>query len=323
MLVVWVAACGSHAPTATPPTTTMATPRAGELRGAPLVAAREDGLYELTADGRDVRRLSATPAQHPRWHVPGRRLVFLTRDAGELRALELDTAKERVIARVRSRLDCPSGFVSPDGPDPTVELRLHEDADFVVDARRACLRLMDRNSNMASYLVDIRIDLATGRTVDYLSIAPESCKLPRREAPAHCEGAALVTVARDLEPRDLEPAGPPGFTAFARSPSGRWVVLRGNPMEGDYIHSQVVLYEPATRRSFPVVGELAEKGGGWPAPLTAEQLALDAAQLGQIVGDVVGETSIYWLEGRDDRLVIDETLVIPGVRIVRVGQLAL
>jgi hypothetical protein len=61
----------------------------------------------------------------------------------------------------------------------------------------------------------------------------------------------------------------------------------------------------------------AARGDAWPAPLSAEQLALDP-----IVGDVVAETSIYWLEGHADRLVVGESLVVPGVRVVDVGQLA-
>ena len=77
----------------------------------------------------------------------------------------------------------------------------------------------------------------------------------------------------------------------------------------------------ATRRTFPVVGPLAHDVE-WPAPLTPAQLALDADGLGRILGDVVAETTIYWLAGPRDRLVIDEVLVVPGVRIAGIGQLA-
>ena len=316
-VLLLLAACWSRTPPTAQP------PRAAAPGVVPLVAARESGLYEITADGRDTRRLSATPAQHPRWLVPGRRLLFLNRDTTELRSLDLDSAKEQVIARIHSRLDCPSGFVGSDGPDPTVELRIEEEGDFAVAGTRACLHLMDRNSNMASYSLDIHVDLSTGRTTDYLSIAPESCKLPRAEAPSATSCDVAAEASREPTPApELQHAGPPGFTVHSWSPTRRWVLLRGNDMEGDYMHYQIVLYEPATRRSFPITSHRAARGDSWPAPLTAAQLALDPTQLNAITGDVVAETSIYWLEGRGDRLVVGESLVVPGVRIVDVGQLA-
>jgi hypothetical protein len=307
---ILAAACGSRAAPAP-------LAHQGASRGVTLIAARESGLYEITVDGRDVRQLSATPAQQPRWQVPGRRLLFLTHDAAELRSLDLGTAKEQVVARLRNRLDCPGGR-SPAGPVPWIELEVHDDDDFVVQPERACLRLMDRNANMADYILDLRVDLATGRTAEYVVTTRDDCKLPRREAP-FC-GLHAEPVLPDAP--ELEHAGPADFLAMSASPSGRWVVLRGPLVMGDYLYNPYVLYEPATRRTFPIAGELVAESGAWPAPLTSEQLALDASELGSLVGLIIVETPIYWLAGPADRLVVGEHLVVPGVRIAQVGQLA-
>jgi hypothetical protein len=315
-MLLLVAACGSRAPSPRRAIEPAITPEPGHV---PLVAARENGLYEIGPDGRDVRRLSATPAQHPRWQVPGRRILFLTRDTSEVRSLDLVTAKEQVVARIRPKIGCPRSIVGSTAGDSTVDLGIQEHADFTVDGDRACLELMDRNSNMASYLVNVRIDLATGATTDTVSIAPAECKLARREAPPRCVGHPAPIV--DLD-RTLEHAGPAGFTVQSWSPSGRWVVLRGNDEEGDSMHFQIVLYELATRNTFPILGEHLEHGDAWPQPLRAVQLAKDAEDLAPLVGDVVGETPIHWLPGPDDRLVVDEYLVVPGVRIAHAGQLA-
>jgi hypothetical protein len=330
LLVLLVAGCWGRGPAGAPP------PGSAEARGAPLVVAREDGLFEIAADGRDVRRLSATPAEQPRWQVKGQRLVFLTRDYGELRSLDLATGREQVVAKIRSKLAC-DGDGDGDGGGPIltenpgaeareIELRIHSSDDVVVQGTRACLRLMDRNSNMSFYALDVRVDLATGKVADYLSLALEHCKLPQSKPPDECTAAPLPSIAAAggaYDPAfEASVAGPTGLGVQSRSPSGRWALLRGNVEQGDYIHSQIALYEVATRRTFPIVGGLVENSSAWPAPLTPAQLALDAGELGRILGDVVGETTIYWLAGPGDRLVIDEALVVPGVRIVDIGQLA-
>lgn len=303
-----VAACGSRPPA--PPLAHAAPP---PPRAIPLIAARETGLYEITRDGGDVRRLCATPAQRPRWLVPGKRLLFLSRDTTQLRSLELPAATERGIAQL------PIAFPPcPGGTGPAWPLRLHGDDDFVVEPGRACIRLMDRNANMASYYLDLRVDLATGRTESYARAIADLCKLPQREPPS-CD--------HDLRPLrasagPLEHAGPAGFWAQSLSPTGRWAVLLGNHEEGDYLYEQIALYEIATKRSFPVPGVRRPSSAAWPAPLTAAQLALGAEQLGQILESVTGETPVYWLAGPDDRLVVGEALIVPGVRIAPVGQLA-
>lgn len=304
------AACGSRAPAQQPPPSNTASPARA---GIPLIAANRAGVFEVTRDGRDVRQLSKTSAQQPRWVVPGRRLVFLTEDAAELRSLDLETAKEKTVARVRTRLDCPSGSVPAGTPDPGVSLRLHDDDDFVVGQGRACLRLMDRNANMADFILDVRVDLATGRAEEFIPTARDNCKVARREAPP-CERP--LRRGTDKVPPS-EHAGPPDFFANEVSPSGRWVLLHGNNEQGDYIYHQVVLYEIATRRTFPIfVRDAGDRP--WPAPVPADQLTVPDA-----LGDsVIAETPIYWLPGPDDRLVVDGYLIVPGVRIAFVGDLA-
>ncbi|HWO23922.1 MAG TPA: hypothetical protein VNO30_34505 [Kofleriaceae bacterium] len=311
------------APTTPTPAPTPAAHTAPPGR-ATLIAARDTGLHEITTDGDDVRRLSATPAQQPRWQIPGQRVVFLTQDAAELRAIDLRTGQEQLVARVRNRIECPNELPPPAGPIRRIALNLHDDDNFFVEPTRACIRLTDLNPRMAGLRLDIRVDLATGQTTEYADFAEhmehvaQKCQAPRRKAPP-C-GPATQAFPEMMAP--IEHAGPKDFYASAASPSGRWIVLRGNFTPGDTFFDQVVLYDRTTRRTFPLGGELGQKADAWPAPLTAAQLAQDGSALHSLLGPTTYETPVYWLAGPDDRLVFDERLVIPGERIVYVGQLA-
>ena len=315
-----LAACWSRSPARSPEP-------AAEAPGERLVAARSDGIFELSRDGRELRKLSSTHASAMRWLVPQERLLILTEETGELRALELATGAERVVARVRTTLACAAP-ADVDPVDAQVRLDVQDDSDFTVGPTHACLTLMDRNANMASYRVEVRVDLTTGTSTEDFTIAPPECQLPQREQPGCARYGNFASEAPAGASSDAEPphefAGPPGFTISSWSPSRRWVLLQGNESIGDYIHSQIVLYEVATRRTFPLLGDdVAALGGArWPAPLTAAQLALAPEELAPLVGDVVGETPIYWLAGRDDRLVVEDRLVLPGARVLQVGRLA-
>jgi hypothetical protein len=315
-LVLLVAAACESRTTSRPPPAPLTNTGVAPPPRATLIAAREDGLYELTTDGRDVRRLSATPAQQPRWQVPGKRVLFLTRDTSELRSVELATMKEQLVARMRNRIECSNGLRE--------ELKLEDDDNFFVEPGRACIRLTDRNPRIAAFRLDVRVDLATGQTAEYMDYAEHinhvahTCKLPHSKAPP-C-GPEPQAFPEIIAP--IEHAGPPNFRASLVSPSGRWAVLRGNFTPGDTFFDQVVLYDRTTRRTFPLGGTQAVRTGAWPAPLTAEQLAADASELYELLGPTTYETPVYWLAGPDDRLVFDEALVIPGERIVYVGQLA-
>jgi hypothetical protein len=111
------------------------------------------------------------------------------------------------------------------------------------------------------------------------------------------------------------PWGLPTFEPVSSSPSGRWVVLRGNYAEGDYIHSQWLLLDTHRGELFAI----AEGTKAWPAPLTPAQLG--ALTYDTVVNGVVAETPMIWLAG--DRLVIETRLILPGEAVVEMpGYLA-
>ena len=90
-----------------------------------------------------------------------------------------------------------------------------------------------------------------------------------------------------------DPIGP-------RSPSGRWVVLSGAMDAGDYVWRSVWLFDRKDGKVFPLLGRT------WPAPVEPEALDPEDTPL------VVGETTIRWLDGVPERLIVGEILVVPG-----------
>lgn len=251
--------------------------------------------------------LSTTSSQHPRFAAEGSGdLLFYAPAAGEVRRLSLATSLEVLVARLpRTFKTCGA---LPDYPTGHIfaiaDLRLQQAADFVVDAaaKALCFRLADRNDNMVNVKVEGRIDLRTGVVVHRVAIGGDCGK--KRVAIPSCVAAGPPRGLRSPEPFPLARLG---IASTAReetvAPSGRWSVLGQPTLEGDYIHRSLFLLDRRAERVYPIAP------GPFPSPLGP----VERAALGEVKGtlDAVGESSVRWL-GRDDTLLIDSLLVIPG-----------
>lgn len=303
-------ACHRHSPataTSAPPPSTppaaVAPPPASGL--AALVVSSRTGTDALGPDGQPLRHLSRTPAAAPRW-LPGHQsLLFLgTSRAGirDVRRVSLAGGDETIVAYLGPMRVCkgtarePS--LAPQSPD-----------DFLVDAKRnvACLQLLDRNANMADVNVSLQIDLTSG-AVARRAVMTSGCELVDGLASGdafHCD---------DPVPPPIDDwsnlSRPDEWDLRAASPSRRWALLQGNENDGDAVHFDALLYDTQSHAIFPLVA------GAWPPPLDAAR----RAHLDQLHGhtrDIVGESDVRWLG--DDLLVVDQLLVQPGQRVVRVA----
>ena len=283
----------------------------------PLIIGDRFGLSLIDSDGKVLKQLSTTPTSHPRWTADHRALVFLS-ERGELRRLELATGKETVIARLPAKLTPCEGQTIE-----RTELRIQSDEDFAFNKRgdEICIRLQDRNINMADIVVAFRVELATGKVEPTIEMSrceheagsmPQGChgdlpdgpSPPREARPYEISDGVLVHGAsrkklgraRDYHEEEI-------------SPSGKWAVVGGNLSNGDYIERDVFLLDRDTGKLYP----LPESARKWPAPISTRQLGKLQAWSGKTIM-AVGETRILWL-GQGDRLVIGQALIVPGVRI--------
>jgi hypothetical protein len=265
--------------------------------GPTLIVAGEGGIDEITLEGKTTRKLSRTPASRPRWLHPTGDVLFVVPSKLELRRLSPATGKEEVIARLPRGEACRS--LQP--------LSVQEDMDFIIDMKRsvACLSLMDRNMNMMSLRLDARVNLTTHEVKSgVVTDLSHNCKEdPKAQAIFDCSRERFFNPPAPAPP----PAGlalPAGFHVESRSPSGRWLALGGEVIEGDYMHRKLLLLDSETRRVYPIVE------GPWPRPLAPESPS-DTV-------DVVGESTIRWVQ-RVDALVVDMLLVKPGEQTVRLS----
>lgn len=318
LLLALVAACGSR-PAPTAPPIAAPPPEVRAPRSDTLVVARRDGVHEIDLAGRPVRRLTATPAAHPRFVPNSAALVFIATEAKQLRRIDRATGKETVLAELPRPANCP-------GQDPyEVEPQSHHDVWVDGGGCTANVRLMDRNENMVSASYGLRVELATGRTETRMTMSPcadiDPAPFTIATCPANAEDSRWRAAGEiaDAEAHADAPR-PNGFEPRWLSPSGRWLVVAGNESMGDYMHYEIALVDLETRNVYPVLGDRAEPGRGWPTALTPAQLARDANQP-SVLGDVVAETRIEWLAPRD-LLVIDDVLVVPGRAILDVGDIA-
>lgn len=283
--------------------------------GGPLIVGGSFGLREVGLDGRPVRLLSATPAQRPRL-LPGGGVLFLASEGRELRVFERDTGKERTVALLPSEFgSCPPGRPLR-LEDPSVQA----DHDFVLDIRgdAACIRLQDRNDNMMSIAVDIRIQLPGGGVAYEISYPVECsrgtpvppCQAggtpPPRADPAQrpfsVQDGALLRHAPDAQ--NVVPLPPGDWSESVSSPSGRWILVEGNFHDGDYIYRSLLLLDAQEGALYPV-GE-----GDISTPLTPQQLNKFGS--GSVpTKTAVAEATVRWLRG-SDVLIVGSLLVSPG-----------
>jgi hypothetical protein len=290
------------APSSGPPTTQ-----------ARFVVAGKDGVFVLDAAGGRRRVGKAKDAAAPRF-VPGRRAIVFLHANTEFVELDLETGVERVVAGPwRVVLECPRA------PSVSLELQADDDVKLDVDGRHACVALWDRNLNMASFGVSIRADLVAHT---FEARAELGCTDAETDVRTVCnEGVEPRAVPAEhpyaLDEKASVLRSPSGavwvrfadWAVHAKSPSGRWLVMRGNVEEGDYIHFNLFVVDLLTGAVWPVPERVPGTKTAWPAELNGDELADPSRKrLGARAGDYVGESTVRFVE--PDVLVVGELLLL-------------
>jgi hypothetical protein len=308
-----------------------------------LIVGSESGLQAYGVDGARRRIISPGAALHPRWFNSENVIVLAPRDP---RSLSAGATLQRVSLADGRRHDlavlppfgCEPRATEPDDTSFRYELDLQDDGDFDLApaAGLACLRLLDRNVNMASVVLDVRIDLRTGRVERWLAVGEDVCTpppgVPLGSATSECRGdaeppAVSPTPARvysydmpDADGRVIETTPQGARTALQlgldyspedRSPSGRWLVLGGDTEEGDYLYRRLSLLDRERGRVYPII-----PGAAWPAAIEAGRGSPPTLPL-PIEGAVLvsGETDVRWLETPNaELLVVGNAIIRPGAK---------
>lgn len=302
------ATAGSAAPAGT----------AGAVASPELVTGGEFGLAVIDGSGKVIRQLSKTPTSHPRWTADHKALVFLAR-SGELRRLELAGGKETVIGALPATLTpCPGKTID------RTRLDIQSDDDFAFEkgGGAICVRLQDRNINMADIVVSFRVELATGKATPTVELG--ACDRGAGDMAQGCHGElADRAAAPDKTPRPYSVSEgvlihgashrklgrPHDYHEEEISPSGKWVLVGGNLSNGDYIERDLFLLDRDAGKLYP----LPKSAKTWPRPIPSRDLGKLQTWSGR-TAMVVGETAIVWL-GQGDTVAIGPLLVVPGVSI--------
>jgi len=343
---------------AAPAPDALAAPARAHAGPSELIVGSRRGLEAWSLDGTRHRSISAAPARHPRWLDAQTLLVIAPRDderglakGGKLQRIALGDGRREDVATLPP-FACKRGTPPPEDSsfaEYPYEVDLQDDSDFDVApaAGLACLRLLDRNVNMASVILDVHVDLKSRHVQRWLVTGEDVCAPPRGvrrgEATSSCHGseepqAPSEPATTRSYPYDMpradgvviqasaqgeRPALNVGldYSPEARSPSGRWLVLGGDTVEGDYLYRRLSLLDRENGRVFPIL----EKAGAWPAAL--EPIAGSPPSLALPIESAVlvpGETDLRWLSTAEgELLVVGSTIVRPGLGSFTVdGELA-
>jgi hypothetical protein len=299
---------------------------AGSPVASELVTGGSFGLAVIDGSGKVTRRLSKTPTSHPRWTADHKALVFLA-ESGELRRLELASRKESVIGKLPATLAPCAGKTI----DRTaLSIQADEDFGFENGGGAICIRLQDRNINMADVIVSFRVELATGKVTPTIEMS--ECSHEPGDMPQGCHGELPEHAARQKESakpfaisdgvlthgKSRRKLGRPSdYHEEQVSPSGKWSIVGGNLSNGDYIERDLFLLDRDTGKLYP----LPRSARTWPRPIPERDLGKLQRWSGRTVM-VVGETTILWL-GKEDSVAIGQLLVVPGASIAHFdGDLA-
>lgn len=320
-----------------------------------LILADREGLHMLDREGRPLRTVTKTPASWPRY-LPGRKeILFLHegKDASlQLRRIELASGREELFARLPT-FRSGQFYSRPDSDSAqrVERLSVRSVGDFQLGPQAACLHMRDRNHNMASVDADLRVDLAT-RSVQVLRLGcvgsecrPEIPYIGYLSAPCPTGGSEVGAVLRQMKE-------PPYFVRNERlqlrMPNGkdktlallqdgsdwgwmqlgittrslRWTTLQGNIDNGsDSLLRQVLLLDRQTGKIYPIPSSVNPSRGQsqpWPAALTKAKLAQvgDRTKLSTLE---VGEDSTFTALGAEEKLIVENLLLIPGRAVVYLG----
>ncbi|HTV22978.1 MAG TPA: hypothetical protein VMG12_30015 [Polyangiaceae bacterium] len=346
------------------PSPPAAAPAQGALAAAPVSAAdaaprpaselivgSARGLEAWSLDGSKHRVISPGAALHPRWLDAGTIVAIAPRDTSDMPRLSAGATLQRISLADGRRSELaavppfacktPASKADPEGLEGSgwsYDVDLQDEGDFELDrtGHRACLRLLDRNVNMASVILDVHVNLQKHSVQRWLVTGEDVCPAPRGvrrgEPTSSCNGAAEPPAeaapasgggyAYDMPQADGEviQTTPQGtrtalklgldYSPEARSPSGRCRVLGGDTVEGDYLYRRLSLLDRESGRVYPIL----EKAGAWPRAI--EPSPGSPPTLPPIESAILapGEADVRWLHlPEGEVLVVDSAVVRPGV----------
>ena len=210
-------------PTPTPVSSTLES--AKSQWGGVILYSDDAGIHALTPRLEPIATLTPTPGAFLRVDAARAALLFLA--PGRLVSIDLRTGAERMVARLPElHHACLSG-------DPVEHV--HDEGDVVIDDHYACITARDRNVNMQSYAVQLRVDLATGAVEQQTTLALGACK----GAPKNAWVCAAPKLRADAD----------------ASPSGRWTFERSSDIRelgGDYVYSGALLHDRKDGRTYAI-----------------------------------------------------------------------
>jgi hypothetical protein len=326
----------------------------------PLIVANPAGLHALANDGKLLRTLTKTPASRPRLLAGNKELLFLRQLEDfsiELRKLNLNSGQEELVVKV-PRLSYEQFQKKIEGEDASnsaAPLRVYSDEGFRAGPAAVCLYLTNHNSNMADLEADVRVELATKKVqilhrgcagpdcqkgLSFSGRRDEGCKTgdirnaeaspPKKAYPFFIEDQRLMSRASNGAKKtiaDLRSRSGWGWDEIGTfSSSLRYTTLQGNlEQESDSLLRQVVLLDKQTGNIYPISTPDIRKLGqsvSWPKPLTKGQL-LQLRSGERLATLTVGVDSPIRAVGTDDKLLVEQLLLIPGKAIVYLdGHLA-
>ena len=204
--------------------------------------ASTDGIREMSADGAVLRILTTTAADRPRFTNHSRALVFLAVGESQVRRIDVESCAESVVATLPRGVSAECGGLFRPGYDPTQFVQSDDDVRITADGSALCLRVLDRNENMMSVEIQLRVPLHGGE-VQSATLTSESCGSmtdAQREALPCTATLQAVTPRRRpsgadfpfaLRVRDIARGNRVVATigdevsSEATSPSGRWIVF--------------------------------------------------------------------------------------------------
>jgi hypothetical protein len=338
-------------------------PAPSEAAPPELIVGSARGLEAWSTSGKLERLISPGPALHPRWLDGDSIVVIAPRgerdlvDGAEIQRVVVRTGERETVAVLPPFACAPPAEPLVTGEFP-LQLDIQDESDVDLDPAHPylCLRLLDRNINMASLGVSARIDLRTHSVERWLWVGEDVCTPPAAvqlgEPPEPCGtasgetssgtrdetvGATAAATAYRFDMPDADgkvvERTPSGVKTVLRlgadyspempSPSGRWLVLGGDGVEGDYIYRSLVLLDRQDGHIYPIV----TPQGPWPAPLATTGEGARRRVRAPIHGtvQVTGESALSWLQPSPgvELLVVEGTVLQPGVGGFAVdGQLA-
>ncbi len=224
--------------------------------GDVLLLAGPQGIEAYTADLIPVARLTGTPARYPMPDVRrDRRLVyFLAQKSRQLVQLDLTSGTQRALATLPLlRHRC---FDDGQAANPLDFIQSHDDVSVNAEEGYACLKVQDRNDNMASIALNYRIDLASGKVKRRYTLLSDECREKHeREGKTLCETYAPAPARPGRTGKWPYAETALGYEeAGDASPSGRWAFLPDHDLgeEGDYIYSAPFFFDRQTGRAYAV-----------------------------------------------------------------------